>query len=53
MERAYDEGYRAGYLAGKGEPWPAYTEIPEPTREIWSAGVVHHEPARKGMATAP
>lgn len=48
IERAYDNGYMDGYLAGKGEPWPRYTEIPAPTTEVWIQGVVHHEPARKG-----
>ena len=45
-EGAYDNGYRAGYLAGAGEPFP-HDEVPCPTYSIWSAGVeTVHEGAK-------
>lgn len=46
-EAAYDNGYRAGHLAGAGKPFPEYDEVPYPTYSVWSAGVERVETGTK------
>jgi hypothetical protein len=50
-EGAYDNGYRAGYLAGAGTPWPRDDEIPTPTYSTWRGspdGLIEEvQPGRK------